>query len=221
MFDSLISIIAPHLCYECGKIGSILCDNCKYNITMENFESCLICGSLTGLLGACNTCATPYKRAWCVGERSGSLQKIIDSYKFYNNYDAHHILGDLLRARMGILPGTCNIVPVPTVPSHIRQRGYDHAALLAKHIARRSGCTYAPVLKRKTTTVQRGKNKLERQKQAARAFTARASLDSSKIYLIVDDVVTTGATLLSCTRALQEAGATEIWVAAIARQPLD
>jgi predicted amidophosphoribosyltransferase len=136
MFDALLSHVAPHPCYSCGKIGSILCDNCKYDISQGYFEGCFICGNEASLTRQCSRCSTPYSRSWCIGTRSGALRQIIDSYKFYNNYDAHRTLASLLSERIGYLAGDVVIVPLPTVPSHIRVRGYDHTLLLAKRLAK-------------------------------------------------------------------------------------
>jgi ComF family protein len=221
MFDSLLSAIAPHLCCSCGKTGAVLCDNCKYDISLEYFEGCLACGSPAAVRGVCKICITPYSRAWCVGERSGVLRDVIDGYKFYNNYAAHRDLASLLSGCIGVLPPECVIVPVPTVSSHIRQRGYDHTLLLAKRLAKLQDVAAKSLLRRKTSSTQRGQGRKKRLSQARKAFGAKGKLDQDMIYLLVDDVVTTGSTLFYAAQALRDAGAGDVWVAAIARQPLD
>jgi ComF family protein len=219
MLDTLISIIAPHLCCSCGRIGTLLCENCKYDISLEYFSGCLVCGQ--SIVGSCAPCAQAYSRSWCVGERSGALRSIVDNYKFYNHYAAYRDLASLLSDCIGQLPPNCTIVPIPTVTSHIRQRGYDHTLLIAKDLAKRQGIPFATPLARHTSTKQRGQNRIQRQTQASQAFSVKGTLSKDTIYLIVDDVVTTGATLHYAAKALREAGAVTIWVAAIARQPLD
>ncbi|MNH40046.1 DNA utilization protein GntX [compost metagenome] len=67
-------------------------------------------------------------------------------------------------------------------------------------------------------TKQRDANRAVRAAQAKRAFKARSSTDSH-CYLLIDDVVTTGATIKYAAKALRDAGAKDVWVAAIARQP--
>jgi ComF family protein len=221
MFDALLSHVAPHPCYSCGKIGSILCDNCKYDISQEYFEGCFICGNEASLTRQCSRCSTPYSRSWCIGTRSGALRQIIDSYKFYNNYDAHRTLASLLSERIGYLAGDVVIVPLPTVPSHIRVRGYDHTLLLAKRLAKLQNLRLQKSLYRQTSTTQRGEDRNTRQAQAKAAFSVKGRLDSNTTYLLIDDVVTTGATLKYGARALKKAGAGDVWVAALAYQPLD
>src|SRR5438445_12581192 len=85
MIDDILSIVAPLLCYGCGIEGTLLCDNCKYNISTEKFIQCIACGGAS-LAGVCRQCRVPYSRGWCVGERSGVLQRLIGNYKFQNVY---------------------------------------------------------------------------------------------------------------------------------------
>lgn len=130
-------------------------------------------------------------------------------------------LADLLHIAVPYLPAETVIVPVPTVSSHIRQRGYDHTHLIAHRFAKQRGHRVRPLIERQTGTKQRGANRRQRMKQAKEAFAARRPLDPTVPYLLIDDVVTTGATLHYAAQTLQDAGAAIIWVAVVARQPLD
>jgi ComF family protein len=221
MFDGLLSIVAPHLCYSCGKTGAVLCQNCKYDISLEYFSACMVCGGPAGNNGVCSACPTSYSRGWCVGERSGALRAVIDSYKFNNNYAAHRVLAALLSDCIGILPRHCIIVPVPTVSSHIRQRGYDHAYMVAKKVAKLQGRPLEQPLSRLTSSKQRGEDRESRRAQASQAFAVQGALDPDAVYVLVDDVITTGATLHYAGKALIDAGAGQVWAGVIARQPLD
>lgn len=221
MFDTLLSYVAPHPCYSCGKIGSVLCDNCKYNISQEYFRGCFVCGTETFLADRCLHCTTPYSRSWCIGTRLGVLRQIIDGYKFYNNYAAHRVLASLLSERIGQLPKGTIIVPIPTVASHIRVRGYDHTLLVARQLAKQQRLSLETSLYRRTSTKQRGESRKIRQAQAKAAFAVKGRLMSDKTYLLIDDVVTTGATLEYGAKALKAAGAGDVWVAALAYHPLD
>ena len=221
MIDSLLSHIAPHYCSGCGKQGTLLCDNCKYNITSEIFAGCIVCGGINTRHGAlCRACHEPYVRGWCVGERVDVLKSLIDGYKFQNMKAAYCVLGELLSVQLGQLPSSTIIVPVPTVPSHIRERGYDHTLLIARFIAKKYHLQLNHSLYRVTRTKQREASRRDRFKQASVAFSSKP-LPSSGPYLLIDDVITTGATLRYGAKALQDAGAEEIWAAVIARQPLD
>lgn len=222
MLDSLLEYIAPHHCYGCGKTGALLCDNCKYDITSELFSACVACGrNVPGVYGICSACKVLYDRAWCIGERKEVLRGVIDHYKFMNSKAAYRPLAELLDACLPVLPKNTIIVPVPTVSSHIRQRGYDHMHLVARKLANIRKAPLSTSLVRITSTKQRGATASTRQKQARRAFSWEGGADSEATYLIIDDVVTTGATLTYAAKTLKDAGATDVWAAVICRQPLD
>lgn len=221
MLDTLISLVAPHLCSSCGAVGGNLCDYCKYDIENEYFAGCISCGKPANKTGICANCQLPYSHAWCVGERSGVLSELIDSFKFHNNYAAHKDLAGLLSDCIGVLPPGAVIVPIPTLASHRRARGYDHTLLLARELARRQKIPVSRLLRRAGTTTQRGCDKTTRRAQAAQAFELKGRVDTAKVYIVIDDVTTTGATLYYATRLLRDAGANMVWAAAIARQPLD
>ncbi len=221
MFDSLFGIAAPHHCYGCQKIGTLLCDNCKYDITSEPFLRCLACGQNSTNTGVCTECRVAYQRAWCVGERSDVLQYLIGGYKFQYARDAYRPMADLLDDRLPELPPGTVIVPIPTVASHIRERGFDHMKLIASRFAKIRNVETISLLSRATNTKQRDANRGRRINQAKTAFRVSKKVDPDIPYLLLDDVVTTGATLHYAAKTLQDAGAETIWTAAIARQPLD
>lgn len=221
MIDTLLSYVAPHLCCGCGQIGTLLCDNCKYDIVNDAVKRCISCAEVTSENGICQRCSVPYKRAWYVGERSGVLQRLIGDFKFQNMRAAYRPLADLLGETIDHLPENTVVVPIPTVTSHVRERGYDHTLLLAKQIVKRRNLRLRRNLSRVTSTKQRDASRARRITQAKMAFKVRGQIDASAPYLLIDDVVTTGATIKYAAKTLQDAGVREIWVVVIARQPLD
>lgn len=222
MIDDLLQIIAPHHCCGCDKIGTLLCDNCKYDIVSEPLETCVACGKgLASKTGICASCRVPYDRAWCIGERHDTLQRLIGNYKFTNARAAYRPLARLLDEQLPVLPESVRIVPVPTVASHIRERGYDHMLLIARELGRLRALPVEALITRQTATKQRDATRRQRIVQAKQAFICTRPLDEEAIYLLLDDVVTTGATVKYAAHALVDAGAKTVWVAAISRQPLD
>lgn len=219
MLDNLISMIAPHHCYGCGKIGATLCDSCKYDIANEPYSGCIECGRLA-LRGICTVCQDAYTDAWCVGERDDILKRLIDGYKFSRQQASYLAAAELLAMVVPRLPRETIVTAIPTVSSHIRQRGYDHTALIAKEFARIRSLRYVPLLSRTHALRQRGATRTQRLSQAASAFVAEKLPDETVPYLLFDDIVTTGATIRHGAKTLQRAGAKQIMVAAVARQPL-
>ena len=217
---SPFTLIAPHYCCSCGEIGALLCEYCKYNIESESLEQCIVCERLvSGNEALCKDCDVPYAHAWCVGKKSDELERLITAYKFSRAKAAYRSLAQLLAQTVPALPPDTIVTAVPTVAAHIRERGYDHAELIARQFAQLGGYEYRRTLKRLTTARQRGATRREREAQAKVAFGPVAPLTGT--YLLVDDVLTTGATLKYAAGALLAAGAKEVWVGVIARQPLE
>jgi predicted amidophosphoribosyltransferase len=101
---------------------------------------------------------------------------------------------------------------VPTTPARRRQRGFDQAELLARALARRWDLSCRDLLVRRSGVPQTGRNLTERQQGVP--FTVRRGRSIGTPVVLVDDVVTTGATLRSAATALREAGA--LWIGGMA-----
>lgn len=220
MLEWLLDYVAPHYCCSCGEIGALLCESCKYDIINEPYSGCLLCGHLS-LLGACSRCKSNIDRTWCGGERRDGLETLINRYKFEYARAAYVPLGDIVLSTLPDLPKNTVLVPIPTIRTHVRQRGYDHTLLMARYIAARRPFAFSSALIRRTTTVQRGASRKARIAQAKEAFSVRGAIDPAVPYLLLDDVVTTGSTLRYAAQALKDAGATTVWAVAVARQTMD
>ena len=220
MLNLLVNAIMPHYCCSCGAIGAVLCGHCKNDIVADLSAQCFSCLHVVGVRGAvCLECRVHYKKGWFVGLHRGALREMVGDYKFERMKAAGTTLAELLDESLPQLPQGTLVACVPTVRSHGRQRGYDHAVLIAKQFAKVRGMVYCNPLFRATNTQQRGVSRRERLRQAQQAFYAQAVKPVT--YLLVDDVSTTGATLNYAAKALKEAGAKEVWVAVITREPLD
>ncbi|MDB5179840.1 MAG: putative Phosphoribosyltransferase [Candidatus Saccharibacteria bacterium] len=220
ILDSLLAVVAPHLCSGCGHIGSTFCDNCKYNIIEEPFSGCILC-ERPSVQGVCDDHKTAFNQAWTVGVRSGALQRLIGGFKFRNMKASSIDLADLLHKRLPQLPHSTVFVPIPTTSAHIRERGYDHMLLIAKELGRLRHTPVEQLLIRNNSLIQHHANRKDRIIQAATAFRVEGNIDPNAIYILLDDVVTTGATIEQAALLLKNAGAATIWVAATSRQPLD
>lgn len=182
---------------------------------------CTVCGQPTSNTWLCEKCHMPYEKVWVVGERDGPLQRLVGLYKFQRAKAAYKPLGDLLLDILPELPAETVVVPIPTTPGRIRERGYDHMLLIAKYFARARELRCYQIIRRQTNTKQRQATAEKRDSQAKNAFFVSGKVDSDVPYLIIDDVMTTGATIKYASRALHDAGVKHVWVAIIARQTLD
>ncbi len=106
------------------------------------------------------------------------------------------------------------VVAVPTAPARVRQRGFDHAAVLARGVARALGIPTAPVLRTCGRTPDRGRGDHDGDLPDG-AIRPRGTCPPR--VLLVDDVLTTGATVRSAVGALREAGAVQVHVGVLAR----
>jgi len=103
------------------------------------------------------------------------------------------------------------IVPAPTATSRVRQRGYDQAKLIARQLAREAHLPYTDCLQRHGQTHQVGASRQQRHKQLVGAFRLRRpQAVCNKHILLIDDVLTTGATLEAAAVVLRQAGARQI-----------
>ena len=220
MVERALQIVAPHPCFGCGKVGSVLCLHCKYDIAHEPFLGCILCGAVCSA-GICWQHDSPIDRAFTVGVRGGALEEAINGLKFGRVKAAAKGLAELAHDSLPYFPGDFVIVPVPTVRSHVRQRGYDQVGLFARQFAVLRGHAVERILTRVTNATQHTVNKSTRLLQAETAFRIVGGVDvRGKRILLIDDIVTTGATLEAAAKLLRNAGAT-VWVITLAYQPLD
>lgn len=220
MLDRLLATVAPHLCMYCLRPGALICLYCEYDIIQHRNGVCIACGKRNGG-ELCPHHQLPYQKSWCFGERRDALEYLIDELKLKYKRAAATSLARLLQAALPDLPAGAVFVPVPTASSHIRERGFDHTYLIAKQLGRFVGRPVKQSLSRHNNTVQRGSTREQRLKQAKGAFICPYRLDPLLTYIVIDDVVTTGATVGAAVQALRRAGAKTVWVAVIAYEPLD
>ncbi len=124
--------------------------------------------------------------------------------------------------RVGLAPPEA-VIPIPLHPRRLRKRGFNPAALLARALAREYGrpCLPEALERTRNTPSQTGLDKRARAANVRGAFQWRGAPPSPRSVWLVDDVVTTGATLESAARALGKAGIREITAICVARTPLD
>ena len=220
MIDTLLAYIAPHHCYSCVQRGSVLCQSCYDDIISDDFGRCLWCARPCGGTHQCAECMSRLGTAgaWTVGERSDALQNLVGDYKYESVREAARTMAGLLGEIIAVLPDDTVVTHVPTIWQHVRQRGFDHAEMLAQSFARQRDLVHTPLLRRTRQYSHHELTKRERLRAAKQAFSAVQDITTP--VLLVDDIVTTGATLQACVGALRDKGASSIYVAVVARQML-
>ncbi len=208
--DKLISLLAPHSCLVCDLEGKIICDGCAPEILMPVPSRCYSCRAQTKDFAVCNKCRrkSPLKHVWVCSDYEDIAKKLVQKYKFEHARAASSILAGFMAETLPYLTDTL-LVPIPTVTASIRQRGFDHAKLLGKDLARELNLSYLPGLSRLGQAKQVGTGGAKRRSQLKEAFRASDVVKGENV-LLIDDVLTTGATLEECARTVKRAGAKSI-----------
>jgi ComF family protein len=172
-----------------------------------------------GRCGLCRRGLTGYDAAYAFGSYEGTLRKLIQLFKYGRISTLARPLGNMLRLAV---PRDCGFDLVVPMPMHWRrrwQRGFNQAALLADTLGTRLHLPVRASIKRaKSTPPQAGLTSAQRRANVSGAFrVSRPESVRGKRVLLVDDVLTTGATAGACARALKRAGATHVAVLTVAR----
>ena len=217
-----LDLIAPHSCRGCGYTSNALCERCKKYILKIQHNTCPMCKE-DNPTGNCHNCLE-LPPTFIGGERSGLLGNIVHEYK-YNSVRA--LSRPLAEIMSHALPPTLSahnpyIVPLPTIPKHIRSRGFDHTLLLAKRLSKLTGYPVKRLFVRVKNTVQVGADRKTREHQAKNAYQLiDDSPNPNFTYILLDDVWTTGASMQACTEKLRQAGVNHIILAILALSRID
>ncbi len=172
--------------------------------------------------GECIKDEPAYRSVRTFGLYKGPLRKAINLLKYHNMKRLSKPLsGMILRMEM---PRADAVIPVPLYKDRLRQREFNQSALLAKYTAKNTGTSLIVdcLVKVKDTMPQVGLSSRERRRNIRNAFRVeKKDLINGKDILLVDDVITTGATVRECSRVLKKAGAGDIYVMALAHGKRD
>jgi ComF family protein len=217
--NRLLSYIAPLTCEGCGREGTALCMECSEMIdTLPNI--CYACGRASRSALPCDTCKLSHspQHVWVYAEYKDLLKRLIYGYKFEYKRDTAPVFGQIIDEALPYFAEPPYVTFVPTADSHRRERGFDHAELIAKELAQLRGWRYGRTLVRTRTARQLGASRADRKMQIKGAFRPTGSVTDKHI-LLIDDVLTTGATIEECTRILKAAGARAVDAVVAARTP--
>lgn len=236
MGGDLGDLLLPARCAACGvPARDVLCGACLALCRLPQGPCCGRCGAPWSRArlawepddedppcGRCRRFGRPlaFDSAVALWRYRGPVRRLVHAFKYRGRAELLGPLGRRIardpRCR-AVLHGRL-VVPVPARPTSLRARGYDQAALLAAALAgsARLRCDGRALLRRRDDGPQAGRSRRQRKAQAAGAFRARPAHVWGERVVLVDDVVSTGATADACARVLRRAGAVEVMVLALA-----
>lgn len=217
-------------CRRCGdtlRAGSDLCETCSAALTPRTGGYCPVCGLLfaeeslpISRCAECRKSPPPWSAVVFHGKYEGMLADLVQELKYGRRLDRAAILSDRM-ARAFLESGLAVdvVVPVPLHPKRLRRRGFNQSAVLARPLARAIGADYAlKGLRRvRDTPPQVSLPRKERLRNITGAFEASTEQAASRRVLLVDDIMTTGATAREACRALIKAGARDVALCVVAR----
>jgi ComF family protein len=223
--------IFPKKCVVCKKQGSYLCPRCFVYLSFDAKSLCLACNNPTFNNLTHPRCKRKYTIDGCFSAPAYNkpMQKLIFNFK-YKPYltDLKTVLADLFYESIIqneqfiklIANGKWLIVPIPLSKAKLRKRGYNQAEILGKELSKKLNIPVQNLLERtRETKTQVGLTNLQRKLNVRNAFEIinhKSSIINQNI-LLVDDVATTGSTLLEAAKVLKRAGAQKVFGLTLAR----
>jgi competence protein ComFC len=219
---SLLDLLFPKKCLNCGKSGNYLCVGCQKLIPWHSSAVCLVCGkrAIGGYSHPVCLGKWGLDRSILLSHYSGPMRRLIQGLKYKRLTDEKNLLVDLALSRLDRREFQGFVATA--VPLHFTRhlsRGFNQSELLAKGLAGRLNILYKDniLYRSSNTSSQVGLSKKERRSNVGGAFKIYdpKAIKNSKI-LLIDDVVTTGATVRECAKVLKRSGAKEVWALALA-----
>lgn len=229
---NFMNLLYPMRCYSCGKdLGALdeygVCEACVSRIKKNPAPYCRLCGrpmeKISCLCAECKKTAPHFDRAYSAYLYEGVLKELIHKFKYNGKIRLSRLLSrqmaEFIEDNGNILKDVDLITCVPLQNSRLRERGFNQSRILAVDISGRAGIPFADTLEKRVST--RHQNELSRDDRLANLKDAFAIRAKSDVYglavLLIDDVMTTGATLSECSKVLRDAGAGEVRCLTLAR----
>ena len=217
--------VLPQHCALCGAGTSNrrLCAGCDADLSHHRAPACPICAlpALDGqVCGACLHRPPAFDRTLAAFSYRFPLDRLLHAFKYSGNLALAEILAEPLARLAAVHPKPDLLMPMPLHPVRLRERGFNQSLEIARPISRWLDIPLAADACRRTrdTPTQAGLKWQERRRNVRDAFACDLDLSGKKI-AVLDDVMTTGATLNEISRILKDRGAFEVSAWVVARTP--
>lgn len=210
LLDAIVASFAPYDCLGCGHEGGLLCEGCR-GLFDQIPSRCYRCKKLSLDSTTCRSCRSSSKlhSVQVVTLYDYIAKDLVWQLKFRGAQAAAKEMAKLMLP-LAMAPEAV-LVHLPTATSRIRQRGYDQARLITRELSMRSGLPCRNLLARVGQHHQVGASREQRTTQLKNAFriTNPKAVQNAHI-ILVDDVLTTGATVEAAAKTLRAAGAKRV-----------
>lgn len=236
--EAVLEALSPTRCAGCERPGELICTQCLDELELiDPACSCTRCGAPYGSL-VCTECtpaagegifdSSPIRRVLAMAVFSGPLPQIVRAYKDAGEQRLARVFAEMLldtaeHAELaapdrygGLLSGADAWTFVPVTAAAFRRRGFDHMEAIVSAMATATGIPMVDALVKHGASDQRRLGRAGRMERARDAYEVVVDVDGLRM-LLVDDVITTGSTVVSVAKALHRAGAAEVDVLALAR----
>jgi ComF family protein len=214
---ALLDLVLPPPCAGCGRYGDLLCRECLLSLRPPASPSDRFLAADPGVV-----IGEALEVGLAAFAYEGPLRRALASLKYGGAAKLAAPLATHARDRLAALDGLAAgamLVPVPVHSQRLRQRGYNQAALLAAALAQRTRLPMADVLMRERATTQQHRlDRAARLRNLRDAFALRPGARPPRVAILVDDILTTSATLEACAGVLRGAGTGRVLGFAMARE---
>lgn len=207
--ERCLDLLFPPSCVSCRKVGRWICDRCWETIAWETGRTCEMCGlpSVERLCPFCDRGSSALDGITAVARFEDTSREAVHALKYSGHHAISSLMGRLMAEAARTIDATM-VVPIPLHWTRRRERGYDQAAMLSRHVGR---VLELPMERRALRRVRKTRQQATldneaRQANVAGAFQSGEIVEGESI-LLVDDVFTTGATMEAAAGALRDAGA--------------
>lgn len=195
MLLDLLEILFPSECANCGYLGKALCERCMDSLIFEphvrEIEDLKVCVAMY---------YSPHS----------ILEKLIKPFKYNHQKDIYRLFVPHMNRALKLIfsPEEIILVPVPLHKNRELERGYNQSEILANYLGRKNGVKVIKLIERAKNTEKQSltKNRVEREENMKDAFKVVKNIPKDGHLVLVDDIVTSGSTLLACKKILREAG---------------
>lgn len=214
---SLLETLLPPACAGCGRFGVALCDACVASFRAPGRADDRFLVPDPGVVVGDRVIVAIAAFAY-----EGAVRRVLGRVKYASAARVSGLLATAAEPSLVTLiavAGPSSLVPVPLHPQRQRERGYNQAALIAHALGRAGGVPVRECLERsRTTERQHGLDRAARLRNLSGAFSMAAGSRPPAVAIVVDDILTTSATMEACAAVLRAAGSERVYGFALARE---